>query len=386
MKQRVCVVTGTRAEFGLLEPLIKKLNNDDEIDLQLAVTGSHLSDEFGNTQEEIEKAGFGIATRIKVDLSGDTKADMAVATGRILSAFAEYFAIDKPDLVVVLGDRYEIFAATSAAALQGVPVAHIHGGETTEGAVDEFLRHSISKMSSLHFAACEEYRKRIIQLGESPDRVFNVGSLGVENTLNLQEMPLSELSDDVGVNLNKGYVLVTLHPATQENDTAETQVNELIAAMNHFPELSFIITKANADAGGRTINNAWEKEAIKHNNWVVVSSLGSKRYLSALKNSKMIIGNSSSGIIEAPAVHVPTVNVGDRQKGRIMADSVICCDICEQAVVNAMLTALSDEFINKVENVVSPFGSGRTSDKIFEVIKDTFKNGQIDTKKKFYDL
>lgn len=385
MTHNVCVITGTRAEFGLLFPLIKKIESEKELNLQLVVTGSHLSSAFGNTIEEIEKTGIPIFAKIPVNLDGDTKADMAFATGKTMSSFADFFRSNKPDLLIVLGDRYEIFAASAAAALIGIPIAHIHGGETTEGAVDEFLRHSITKMSYLHFTACEEYRKRVIQLGESPDRVFNVGALGVENVLGLPLMSRESLSENLNFDLSGDYAIVTLHSVTQENNTSGSQISELIKAMDSFPKLKFIITKANADSGGRLINSIWETESKKHNNWILVASLGAKRYLTALKYSKMMIGNSSSGILEAPAMHVPTVNIGDRQKGRMMAKSVILCESDAESIINAINTALSKEFNSSIESIELPFGDGKTSERIVEIINEFFVSG-YDIKKKFYDL
>ena len=384
MSYSVCVVTGTRAEFGLLSPLIAKLRDDEEIDLRLVVTGSHLSRRFGYTVEEIEQAGCPIAARIKIPLEGDSKTDMAKATGHAMSAFADYFSHNRPELLVVLGDRYEIFAAAASAALLGIPIAHLYGGETTEGAVDEFLRHSITKMSSLHFTACEAYRRRVIQLGEAPERVFNVGALGVENVLHLPEMPLEMLSADLDLPLSeRSYAIVTLHSVTQEENTAGTQVKELIEAMESFPQMQYIITKANTDAGGRLINQIWEKAALKHQNWRVIASLGAKRYLTALKHARMMIGNSSSGIIEAPAAHIATINIGDRQKGRMMADSVICCAPDTKSISNAIQNALTYKFNN---DDVCPFGNGNTSARIVQILKNNLSNRTIDIKKVFYDI
>jgi len=293
MKHTVCVITGTRAEFGLLQPLIRKLNNDEEINLQLVVTGSHLSAAFGNTQTEIEDAGFPVYARVPISLEGDSKLDMVKTTAEAISAFADYFSANRPDLLVVLGDRYEIFGASTAAAMLGIPIAHLHGGETTEGAVDEFLRHSITKMSTIHFTACEQYKNRVIQLGEVPERVFDVGALGVENIINLPEIPLEELGEKLKTDINDTqYGLIIFHPTTQEQGTAEHQVKELIKAISSFDRMKFLIIKSNADAGGRLINSIWDEEAKKHDTWVLVSSLTSRLYLTALKHAEVMIGNS----------------------------------------------------------------------------------------------
>lgn len=386
MKFNVCVVTGTRAEFGLLYPLLKKLNEDNEINLQLVATGAHLLKEYGNTQEEIIASGIPIYAKILINMGDDTKEAMAIATGDALSAFAKYFAENCPDLLVILGDRYEIFAAATAAAMQNIPIAHIHGGETTEGAVDEFLRHSITKMSCLHFTACEEYRKRVIQLGEPPECVYNVGALGVENVMNLPVISVEALSKSLETDLEEGaYSIVTLHPVTQEQRNVAKDMKALITAMDRFPEMKFIITKANADAGGRQINAIWDEEKERHSNWVVVSSLGAKRYLTALKHAKMMIGNSSSGILEAPSAGVPTVNIGNRQKGRMMADSVICCDCNSAEIEEAIRNASSKVFQQKIQSMYAPFGKGNTSEQIFNQCKQFLKS---ETKiiKAFYDI
>jgi len=387
MRHSVCAVTGSRAEFGLLRPLLIRLNTAPGIDLRLAVTGSHLSQSFGNTQDEIEVGGLPIHKRIAIPLEGDGKLDMAKAAGAALTLFAEYFSVFRPDMLIVLGDRYEIFAAASAAAMLGIPIAHLHGGETTEGAVDEFFRHSITKMSTLHFTSCEAYRRRVIQLGEAPERVFNVGSTGVENILNMPLMSLAELEESLGFALKgKPYSVVTFHPVTLEDDTAEGQLRELIRAMDSFLEMKYIITLANADAGGRAINQLWQKEAESHKNWFVVPSLGVKRYLSALRYAKMMIGNSSSGIMEGPAMRIPTVNIGDRQKGRVMAESIISCEPQCGEIRSAMRRALSDTFQQFARQAGCPFGNGGSSEKIGSILLDFLKTPDRSTKKKFYDI
>lgn len=388
MKNKVCVVTGTRAEFGLLLPLLRRLHAEKTVELQLVVTGSHLLAEFGNTQNEIEQSGIPVFARIPIQLSGDSKTDMAISTGEAISAFADYFSLYRPDLLILLGDRFEIFSAATAAALQGIAIAHIHGGETTEGAVDEFLRHAITKMSYLHFTACDEYRRRVIQLGEAPERVFNVGALGVENIIHFPTMDLGKLSEELAFDLQyTPYVIVTLHPVTQEGKQDEgRQIYSLIEAMDKFPHLNYLITKANADAGGRRINEIWEKELPSHNNWTLVASLGVCRYLSALKNAKMVLGNSSSGIIEAPALHIPAVNVGSRQSGRIMASSVISCDSSTNAIASAIEQAISEPFQELAKKTVCPFGDGNTSDKIFRIVLEYVRSEKQGIKKKFYDI
>lgn len=387
MKYFVCAVTGSRAEFGLLKPLLAKLETDARIDFRLAVTGSHLSRDFGNTQCEIVKSRLPVDKRIPIPLKGDSKLDMAKAAGEALAQFAEYFAELRPDLLVVLGDRYEIFAAATAAAILGIPIAHLYGGESTEGAEDEFFRHSITKMSALHFVSCETYRRRVIQLGEAPDRVFNVGSLGVENIRNTPLMTLKELEDSLEFSLaGAPFSVVTFHPVTMEDDTEKEQLRELICAMDRFPEMRYLVTLANADAGGRAINALWRRAAPRRENWLVVPSLGMRRYLSALKYSEMIIGNSSSGVLEGPAMHIPTVNIGDRQKGRIMAQSVICCPPERDGIQTAMRKAMSAPFKACVKNMDCLFGEGRTSEKIVSVMLDYLALPDRSGKKPFYDV
>lgn len=387
--KRICAVTGSRAEYGLLRPLLFRLNSLPDAVLVLAVTGSHLMAEFGNTIKEIEQDHLAVDIRIPIQGDTDTKAGMAKATGCLLENFAEYFANSRPDILIVLGDRYETFAAAAAAAIEGVPVAHIHGGETTEGAVDEFLRHSITKMSLLHFAASEVYRKRIIQLGESPDRVFNVGALGVENCLTAPLLSRKELAEAIHFDIaEKPYCVITLHPVTMENEREmEKQIEALIAAMDQLGHYQYIVTKSNADAGGMTINRIWDREALKHKNWHVTASLGQQRYLSALRYADMVIGNSSSGLLEAPAMGVATVNIGDRQRGRIAPESVITCKPEKMEIIQAMKKVVLPEFKSILKDMVNPFGDGHTSEYIEKILLD-FLRGKLllDRKKRFYDV
>ena len=387
VKHSVCAVTGSRAEFGLLRPLIEKLAVSKEIDFRLVVTGSHLESAFGDTQNEIADSGLAVHAKIPLPLMGDSRRDMAKATGAAIALFADYFAESCPELLIVLGDRYEIFAVASAAVMMGIPIAHICGGELTEGAVDDCLRHSITKMSILHFTECEVYRQRVIQLGESPERVFNVGALGVENALRIPVMKLEKLQESIHFTLQgRPFSVVTFHPVTLENNTTKKQLRELIGAMDQFPQMNYIVTLSNADAGGRTVNQIWEQEALSHKNWVVVPSLGAKRYLSALRYAELMLGNSSSGIMEGPASHIPTVNVGDRQKGRVMAESVLSCQPVRADIAAAMRRALSPEFKQVARNAINPFGDGRTSEKISSRIYDFLCSSKQSTKKAFFDI
>ncbi len=384
---RICIVSGSRAEYDLLKPLIVKLNKDKDFETDFVITGSHLDSLFGETQNAILSDGIPVRAKIRIPLEDDQKAGMSIATAETIKGFTDFFEKEDYRLLIVLGDRFEIFGAAFAAAMLGIPIAHLYGGDTTEGAVDEFLRHSITKMSYLHFTSSEVYRKRVIQLGEEPGRVFNVGSMGVENALALPRLSLEELERELGFELSgRDYAVVTYHPVTLENSTMEEQMYELIAAMDAFSDYGFIITRSNADAGGRLINEIWERESAVRGNWYFTASLGAVKYLSALKYSKFMLGNSSSGISEAPSMKIPTVNIGDRQKGRVMADSLICCRPERDDIICAMKKAAGSEFQDIAKNVVSPFGDGNTSDRIIEQIRRFFLNGDIDLKKKFYDL
>lgn len=384
---KVCVVTGTRAEYGLLRPLMEKINSHERMELKLVVTGTHLALKFGHTVDEIIEDGFTDYCEIDILEDEDSKYKMAVSTGNATREFATYFENNRPDIVVILGDRFEMLSVATAAHLMGIPIAHISGGDVTEGAVDDGIRHCITKLSSLHFPGCEQSAKRIIQMGEQPETVFNVGEPGVENCLNTKLLTREELAENLKfADILGDYSIVTFHPVTMENDTAGEQLNELIKAMDEVRGMSYIITLANADAGGRTVNDIWEEEAKKHSNWYVISSLGVVRYLSAVKNAKAVIGNSSSGIIEAPAMHVPTVNIGDRQKGRMMAESVICCEPVKEQIATAIKKACSNEHLSGMKNMVSPFGDGRTSGLICEELFRFLSCDRTENKKVFYDM
>ena len=388
MKKIITVVTATRAEYGLLRPLIFGLKECGSFEVRIVVTGAHLAPEFGLTYQEIEKDGVEIHRKIDILLSGDSPAAISKSMGMALIGFADYFQEYPCDALIVLGDRYETMAVCMAAGSQRIPIVHLHGGETTEGAMDEAIRHSITKMSYLHFTSCETYRKRVIQLGESPERVYNVGALGVENCLHAPLMSVEELMKDLQFPLRaKEYAVVTFHPVTLEDNSAKEQIFSLVRAMEKFPKLSFIITKANADAGGRTVNRIWDRLAQTHPNWLVVTSLGMKRYLSALKGAAFMIGNSSSGILEGPAMKIPTVNIGSRQRGRIMAKSVFSCPPETEKIVQTMQFALSAEGQALAHDAENPFGDGNTSQKIVQALVKTFcSESKFLLDKKFYDV
>lgn len=385
--KRICILTATRAEYGLLKNVIQKLTALSEFQVDVVATGMHLSPEFGLTYREIEQDGVRIDKKIEILLSADTPSSISKSMGLALIEFSEYFAEREPDLLIVLGDRYETLAVCIAAMNQRIPIAHLYGGETTEGAVDEAIRHAITKLSYLHFTATEEYRKRVIQLGEHPDRVFCVGAMGIENIQVESLMSRSELETDLHFSLGEKYAVVTFHPVTLENGTEEQQVEELCAAMEYCDDMCYIITKANADTGGRRINEIVDRFAMKYPKCVLaVESLGMRRYLSALKYATMVIGNSSSGLVEAPSFHIPTINIGDRQKGRLKADSVIDCEPNSKSIIGAMNKAVTPEMQTIVHQVMNPYGDGQTSDKIIAILKDRIKDNKIQLKKQFYDI
>jgi len=385
MKKIISILTATRAEYGLLKPIIAKLNTVEELDVRIVVTGAHLSPEFGLTYQEIEKDGFTIDEKIEILLSSDTPSSISKSMGLAMISFADYFEKLNPDLLVVLGDRYETLAVATTAMNQRIPIAHLYGGETTEGAIDESIRHAITKLSYLHFTSTDEYRKRVIQLGEHPNRAFNVGAIGIENILNEKLLLKEELGKDLQVDLSNPYAVVTFHPVTLENNSSKEQIKSLLEVCKEYKNLNFVFTKANADAEGRIINQYIDKYAKENNNVIAFTSLGMVRYLSALKYSSMVIGNSSSGLLEAPSFGIPTINIGDRQKGRIQASSIINCDPTQIGIRQALEIALSEDFIKKAKNTINPYGIGKTSNKVVEVIKEQLLDEKIDLKKKFYD-
>ncbi len=382
--QEIAVVTATRAEYGLLRPVVRALRASGAFRVSLLVTGAHLSEAYGETVREIERDDMPIAARIPILSGDDTPRGVSGTMANALNGFAAYFEAHRPDALLVLGDRYEILAVCCAAMNARIPIFHLHGGETTQGAVDEAIRHSITKMSLLHFTSNEQHRRRVIQLGEQPDRVFNVGAPGVENALHVPLLSKEELAESVGLPLQKPYAVVTFHPVTLEDEPPECQLFELFAAMDAF-DLEYIITKANADAGGLAINRAVDDYAAKRDNVAAFDSLGLVRYLSAVKYCAFVAGNSSSGILEAPSFGVPTVNIGDRQKGRMQAESVLQCAPARADIARAFAQALTPAFQNKAAHAVNPYGDGDTSGKIVAILQRVF-SGPLDLKKTFYDI
>ena len=369
--QNICVITGTRAEYGLLYWLMKEIEDDTDLILQVAVTGMHLSSEFGDTWKLIEEDGFNIDAKIYMDLSGDDDISIVKATGNGVIGFADTFDELKPDCVIVLGDRFEILAAAQSAMLMKIPIAHIHGGEITEGAIDESIRHSITKMAHLHFTSTEAYRKRVIQLGEVPERVFNVGAPGLDNLQRLELLDEVALEKSLNFNLSSPLFLVTYHPETLGSMEPSKALEEMLNALDHFSDANIIITLANSDAGGRAINQRLVEYAARENGRVkLVSSLGQVRYLSLLCLADVVIGNSSSGIIEAPSARTPTVNIGSRQKGRLRAPSVIDCDDSEEAIVSSITKCMSHEMKLILSQCNSPYGkSDNVAHEICKVLK-----------------
>jgi len=385
MRKVISILTATRAEYGLLKPIITKLRATQEFDVRIVVTGAHLSPEFGLTYSEIENDGFTIDEKIEILLSADTPSSISKSMGIAMISFADYFKNLIPDLLIVLGDRYETLAVAIAAMNQRIPIAHLYGGETTEGAIDEYIRHAITKLSYLHFTSTEDYRKRVIQLGEHPDRVYNVGAVGIENILNEKLLSKSELESELKLDLTKPYAVVTFHPVTMEIGTSKKQVESLLEVCKEFKDLNFIFTKANADSDGRVINQLIDVYANENENITTFTSLGMIKYLSSLKYCSMVIGNSSSGLLEAPSFGVPTINIGDRQKGRLQASSIINCQPIKQEIKDALMKALSEAFIRKSKETINPYGKGDTSEKIVNVIKDYVLGDKIELNKSFYD-
>ena len=382
--RKICVVTGTRAEYGLLYWLMKEIGVDKDLKLQIIATGMHLSEEFGSTYQQIEKDGFTIDKKVDISLVSDTELSISKSMGLGMIGFADAFNVLQPDLIVVLGDRFEIFSAVSVAMIAKIPVAHIHGGEITEGAFDESIRHSITKMSHLHFTATEEYKNRVIQLGEQPSRVFNVGGLGVDNINKLKLLSRVEFEKAINFSLGENNILVTFHPVTLEKSTAGIQFKELLNSLDGLKNTKIIFTKANSDTDGKIINSMIDDYVAKHSNAISFTSMGQLNYLSALQFIDAVVGNSSSGLLEAPSFKIGTIDIGDRQKGRIKAASVISCLPNKNSISNTFKELYSKQFQSVVGKVENPYGKGGASKKIISIIRDINLKGIL--KKPFYDL
>lgn len=385
MKRKICVVTGTRAEYGLLYWLMKEIQDDKILELQIIVTGTHLSPEFGLTYREIEKGGFSIDEKVEMLLSSDTLVGVTKAMGLALIGFADAFQRLSPDIVVLLGDRYEILAAAEAALVANIPIAHIHGGEITEGAIDDSIRHAITKMAHLHFVAAPEYKGRVVQMGENPANVHEVGMVGVDNIVKLPLMSLGDLEASIEFPLGKSYFLVTYHPVTVAGMNEKETLKALFDALDVFPDYRVLITKSNGDVGGREINRQIEQYAAKNKGRVYCcASLGQLRYLSAMKHCAAVVGNSSSGILEAPVLRRPTVNIGARQKGRLRFPSVIDCGERKEEIVSSIKKAVSEEFQRTMDNMAVPHADGNIAVRMKTILRDIPLEGLF--QKRFFDL
>ncbi len=383
--KKICVFTGTRAEYGILLPLLKALRAEPAVKLQLLVSGTHLLVEFGETYQAIEADGFEISEKVDMLLASDSGVGMAKSTGLGFISYTDSFDRLKPDYVVILGDRFEAFAAAGAAFMSGIPVIHISGGDSTEGALDDAFRHSITKMSYLHFVTTEAYKNRVIQLGESPEMVHNFGSLSIDNIKSIALQSLEELETSVGFKLTDKFFLVTYHPETLGDGDVETLLGDFLKALDVFMDYKILITLPNADANGRKMIGIFkEYERNQPERVKVVASLGQLRYLSAIRHAAAVIGNSSSGIIEVPSFQVPTVNIGDRQKGRLGAESIIHTDSSFEAVVEGIRLAVSDEYKEKFREVKNIYGDGNAAEQMMKVIMDLPE--KVSLRKKFYDL
>ena len=384
MKRKICVVTGSRADYGLLRWVMQGIKDNSDLTLQVIVTGMHLSSAFGNTYKDVEADGILIDRKVVALSDDDSPVGIAESMSNVLAGCAEAFHELQPDIVVVLGDRFEIFAAASAALVAKIPVAHLHGGESTVGAFDEAMRHSITKMSQLHFVAAKAYADRVVQLGETPSKVFNVGGLGIDNIKNLNLLSLEELETSLQIELDKQSLLVTFHPVTLEDETGEHQMRELLDALSELKDTSIIFTMPNADTGGRRLIKMINEYVSQNVNSHVFTSLGQLRYLSCLAHVDAMVGNSSSGLIEAPSLKKGTINIGDRQLGRLQATSVINCPPEKYAIGRALEKLYSADFQASLAQTINPYGEGGASVKIVEILSTVTLDGIL--KKIFHDL
>lgn len=383
MTRKICVITGTRAEYGLLRWVMQGVKDDSELTLQIIATGMHLSPEFGHTYREIERDGFHIDRKVEMLTSSDTPVGIAKSMGLGMIGFADALNELRPDLIIVLGDRFEIFSAVSAALVARIPVAHLHGGEATEGLIDEAIRHSITKMSHLHFVATEEYRRRVVQLGEQPERVFLVGGLGIDNIKKLNLLDRVALEAALDFRLESKSLLITFHPVTLETATATDQMAELLAVLTERKDTQLIFTLPNADTDGRALIKMVEQFVAQHVNARVFTSLGQLRYLSCVAQVDGVVGNSSSGLAEVPSFKKGTINIGDRQRGRLQAASVINCEPNRESIEAALEKLYSTSFQASLRQVVNPYDQGDASGAIISKVKAVVLDGVL--KKRFYD-
>lgn len=384
--RKICVVTGTRAEYGLLSRLMKMIQDSPLTELQIIATNMHLSPKYGETYKEIETDGFIIDKKVPMIVEGPDNSNTTLkCMSMALSGFADAYDELKPDLVVVLGDRYEILAAATAALISRIPIAHISGGDVTEGAYDDAIRHSITKMSKLHFPSTEVYRRRVIQLGEQPDRVFNVGSTGIENIKKLPLLDKDEIEKFIGMTLDKNTILVTYHPVTLGISSVESDIKDFIEALEEIPDIKVIFTMPNSDTGASAIVEVIEGFVKRNSNRAkAFKSLGVKRYLSVMSQVGAVVGNSSSGIVETPSFGIPTLNIGDRQKGRLQAVSIVNCETDKNSVVEGLKSVLSSEMQKKAKGTINPYEQPDSAQKIFDVIS-TYPLEKLN-QKHFYDI
>ena len=384
MGRKICVFTGGRAEYGLLKPLLNEVKKDLSLELQLLVSGMHLSREFGLTYKVIEEDGFVCDEKVEIILSSDSPISICKSIGLGMISFSEALTRLKPDLLIVLGDRFESMAAAMAAFVCQIPIAHIQGGESTLGAIDDQFRHSMTKMSLLHFVTTDEYRRRVIQLGEEPSRVFNYGALNVEAMKEIRVLSKDQVEKEINFSLGSRSLLVTFHSSTLEKDTAGEQFLQLIEAIRSFNGLKIIFTKTNADTGGRIINELIDKYVEENpKNAITFTSLGQLLYINTLRYVDAVAGNSSSGVIETPTFKVPTVDIGDREKGRIMADNVINCEQSTESIRAALQNALSKKFKESLRDMINPYEKDNTAKRIVEKLRDCPLPAT--TKKEFYN-
>ena len=383
-KTSICVVSGSRSEYGILKPLLHNLNQNDKFNLQLLITGSHLSNEFGMTVKEVENDNFNIDKKIEMLISSDTEIGISKSVGLGVISFSEALKDLSPDLVLILGDRYEIFAAAISSMILNIPIAHLHGGELTFGAIDDAFRHCITKMSNIHFAANSEYCKRIVQLGENPKSVFNVGSLGIDNIKKLKLKNKEELEKELRFKFLKKNLLITFHPETLGDKSSEIQIKELLKALSEFKDTLMIFTMPNADNDSRIITESIKVFVSNFKNSLFYKSLGVVNYLSFLNFVDAVVGNSSSGIIEVPSFKIGTVNIGSRQTGRIKSSSIVDCNANKDEIIQAINKIFDPEFKRDIKNISNPYGDGNTSSRIIKVIEEIdLKNYK---KKFFYDV
>lgn len=382
--KKICVVTATRAEYGLLKPLMDLIQGSEELELQIIATGAHLSPEFGLTYKQIEADGFIINEKIEILLSSDTPSSIVKTMGLAMNGLADVIPRLQPDMFVILGDRYEMLAIAAAITIFKIPILHLHGGEITEGAYDDAIRHAITKLSHLHFTSTEEYRNRVIQMGEEPDRVFNVGAIGLDNIADLKLFDRAELEKDLNIRFLKYNYQVTFHPETLSDLSSEEQFQILLDAIEEQEDSFFVFTKANADTDGRIINQMIDTYVAKNPNKAkAFLSLGTLRFLSVVKQSTAIVGNSSSGILEAPSLHTATINIGDRQKGRTQAKSIVNVSCDRNEIMDGFEAVKERSFKDNLKNLDNPYYNGGASPKIVKVIQDL---NQLSSLKRFYNL